>query len=839
MTRPLPSGTVTLLFTDIEGSTRLLEQARDAYGGLLAEHRRVLRAVWAAHRGVEVDTQGDAFLVAFADPRDALAAAAGAVRNLAAHAWGGHPPVRVRIGVHTGTPETGEEGYWGPDVHYGARLGAAAHGGQVLVSATTAALVRDGALVALGAHAFKDFPAPAEVHQLVVDGAGPAAFPTPRWLATERHRLPRAAAPLVGRETEVAEVAALLADRSLVTVVGPGGSGKTRLAVEVAHRVADRHEDAWFVLLESVAAHDEVESAVARALGLADSGAEGRVAAYLADRSAVLVLDNLEHVLDAAPLVGAIAAAGPDVRVLVTSQAPLRVAGEQVVRLGPLEDGPALRLLLDRAADAGVALDPEDPVEAGRLRELADRLEGMPLAIELAAPRLAIAGPGGLLRQLDRSLDALGTGRRDLPERQRGLRAVLDWSCGLLGEAERDLLAGLSAFGADVDPEAVEDAFPGAFDGLVTLVDVGLVRRRADRRLALRPPVRRYAAGLVGPERLAEQHRAVVRALADLAGRFEARWLIEAATGHRVLGPEEANILAALEWSRDHDPDGHADLVAAAGWWTTHQNLGRVARGHADLALARTTDPLLRARLLQARGTMALDESDPGPCLAAAEAWAEQDDVVREVLSLAYGANLLVHAGDAPRALEVSERALRLAVEGCPDDRLVWWAAADMHGQSLMAVGRREEARALAAESTAYLDAVGDDDPWRRFFGATFAADLAVVEGDPATALPLYARCIEFIGVVRSLSGQLLQAAGVAECLLALGRAEDGALALALCQHVDRELGHPIPTMLGPYLADLAGRADTALVAGHRTVLRGWTVEAALAEVVRIARSPD
>jgi hypothetical protein len=478
-----------------------------------------------------------------------------------------------------------------------------------------------------------------------------------------------------------------------------------------------------------------------------------------------------------------------------------------------------------------------DTADGADLDELTRRLEGMPLAIELAAPRLGIAGPGALLRQLDRGLDALGTGGRDLPARQRGLRAVLDWTCALLSEGERDLLGGLSAFGADVDPVLADEAFPGAFDAIATLLDVGLVTRTQAHRLVLRPPVRRYAAELVTAERRADQHRQVVRTLADLGRQFEARWLIEAGTGHRVLGPEEANILAALDWARAHDNDAHADLVATCGWWMTHQNLGRIGRVHADLALDRVSDPTLRARLLQARGAMALDESDPGPSLAAAEAWAALGDVEREVLSLVYGANLLTHARtDHARAAEISERALRLAQEERPDDQWMWWVAAAIHSQSLWFDGRRDEARALSAVVSATLETTADTDPWRRFLAATFAADFALGSGDARTALPLYTACIGHTGQLGSTGGQFLQACSVAETLLALGRAQGAARAVAACEHVDRELGHPMSTFIASYLSGLADKCDPALLKLARADFVGWSTEAAIDEVVRLAR---
>ncbi|MEA2296732.1 MAG: hypothetical protein QOE86_4371, partial [Solirubrobacteraceae bacterium] len=251
MARKLPTGTVTLLFTDIEGSTALLHALGDRYGDALADHHRLLRDAWARHGGTEVDTEGDAFFIAFSEARAALAAAADGQRAIAAHDWPG-APVRVRMGLHTGTPQVRDGQYLGADVHYAARVAAAANGGQVLASAATRALAGAGPeLASLGEHSLKDFPDPQPLFQLVVDGAGPEAFPPPRTLVRSRVVLP-AGGGLVGREADVEALAArALADERLISIVGPGGSGKTRLAVELGHRLADSFPDGvTFVALE-------------------------------------------------------------------------------------------------------------------------------------------------------------------------------------------------------------------------------------------------------------------------------------------------------------------------------------------------------------------------------------------------------------------------------------------------------------------------------------------------------------------------------------------------------------------------------------------------------------
>src|SRR6185312_13349134 len=315
MTPPLPSGTVTLLFTDIEGSTRLLDQLGDEYGEMLAEHRRLLRAVWVQHEGVEVGTDGDSFFVAFADAESAAEAAIAAQRALAEHPWPSDTRLRVRMGLHTGEPHIDQGDYWGADVHYAARVGAAAHGGQVLASEATRALDGRHRFESVGEHSLKDFIAPRELFHLVVDGTGPSDFPPPRTLEPIRTNLPTPATELIAREDELRVVLDLLTDARLVTVSGPGGSGKTRFALEVAQRAASEFDAVWWVALEHVLDPNEVMGAISRAMGLpelAGVDADERVLDHLRARRVLLVLDNLEHVIDVAPLIGHVARAGPE-----------------------------------------------------------------------------------------------------------------------------------------------------------------------------------------------------------------------------------------------------------------------------------------------------------------------------------------------------------------------------------------------------------------------------------------------------------------------------------------------------------------------------------------------
>jgi predicted ATPase len=607
--------------------------------------------------------------------------------------------------------------------------------------------------------------------------------------------MPLPTQPLVGRDEELDELERRVAEQRLVSLVGPGGSGKTRLAIELGRRIGDRFDGAWFVRLAEVTEPADVPAAVARAAGLPEVDGVpplDRVLDHARGRRLLLVIDNAEHVLDAAPGFARIASAGDGVRVVVTSQAPLRVAGEHVLRLAPLglPNGvhgdiealarvPSVALLLQRARAAGSELE-LDTANAGDVAELCRRLEGMPLAIELAAARLSVLEPAGLLRRLERDLDALGTGRRDLPERQRGLRAVLEWTSGLLEPAERELLADMTAFAGDFAPDLVEAAFGDAVDGLAALVDVGLVRRVGRGRLALRPPVRAFAAELAD---CADAHRSVARALSELGERFEKRWTLVTGEGRLALNPEAANILASLEWTRDDDPVLHARLAAATGWWTTHSNLAGVARAHLELALGRTEDPRMRARLLQALGTLGLASADPSYSTQAAEAWHALGDAEREAVCLFYAANLHGHAGDGEEAMALVNRAADLIATVPYDDGLEWLLDA-ARADALSLVGRNDEADAIMRP----LLEQAEPRSWLQFWAATKTADIALFDGRPGEALELYGLAMEVLRPYTSPMGELIQANTIALALTRLDRLDDAAMAVAICDVVRAEL---------------------------------------------------
>jgi predicted ATPase/class 3 adenylate cyclase len=466
MRSDLPSGTVTFLFTDVEGSTRLLhELGAEAYAEALAEHRRIVREACAAEGGIEVDTQGDAFFVAFPTAPGALIASAAFTHGLASG------PLRVRVGLHTGTPLVTDEGYVGADVHRAARIAAAGHGGQVLVSASTAMLAGADGLRDLGEHRLKDLSASERIYQL-----GDGDFPPLKTLY--RTNLPVPATPFLGRETELADVVELLTQDGvrLLTLTGPGGTGKTRLALQAAAAASESFPDGVFwVPLAPLRDPNLVVPSLARALGVSEEAGtplEETLVGHLSGKTQLLLLDNVEHLLPpAAERIAALRASNGSC-LLVTSRERLRIGGEQTWPVPPLAevDGTALFLARAHAIDSSFEYTPA-------VDELCARLDELPLAIELAAARTAVFSAEQLLERLSQRLDLL-RGDRDTDPRQQTLRATIEWSHELLSEDERRLFARLAVFVGGCTYEAAEEVAGADPDTLQSLLDKSLLRKR-------------------------------------------------------------------------------------------------------------------------------------------------------------------------------------------------------------------------------------------------------------------------------------------------------------------------------------------------------------------------
>jgi predicted ATPase/class 3 adenylate cyclase/DNA-binding CsgD family transcriptional regulator len=606
----LPSGAVTFLFTDIEGSTRLVKALRERYGQVLAEHRRLVRAAITGQAGYEVDTQGDAFFAVFAGAKQAVLCALEIQRALAAHEWPDGAPVRVRIGIHTGDAVRAEGGYTGLAVHRAARICAAARGGQVLVSQVTQTIIEDEeeepefTLVDVGEYRLKDLDRPVRLFQLAAAGLeAPSLLAGGRHAAVRLggpgagggavvvHGLPAALTSFVGRGGPVGEVAGLLGEHRLVTVTGPGGAGKTRLAGEVARRVAARFADgAWLVELAPVADPGQVAAVVAAALGVREQPGvpvAGTLARVLARQQVLLVLDNCEHVIAAAAgLCAELVTACDDVRVLATSREPLRVGGEARYRLGPLAvpdpdnladaaRAEAVVLFADRARQADAHFTLDDRTGPAVVR-LVTRLDGMPLAIELAAARTEALGVGGLLGRLDDRFAVLSGGDRLAPPRQRSLAAAVEWSYQLLEENERRVFRAVSVFPGPFTLEGAE-AVAGADAGLAVLrlVDCSLLvppLTGADGRLryVMLETLRAYGAKL--RDQAGEQDM-VAAALAGYALQVaeEASAGLRSRAGEvaaaRWLDAEDPAMRQVLAWAVDHDPAVALRLAVALCWW--------------------------------------------------------------------------------------------------------------------------------------------------------------------------------------------------------------------------------------------------------------------------------
>ncbi len=634
----LPGGTVTFLFTDIEGSTLLLKQLGPAWGATLDAHHELLRAAIEGAGGKKVNTNGDAVFAVFPRPLDAIAAAAAAQCALAGTDWPEGVRLRVRMGLHTGEAERAGQDYTGLDVHRAARISAAAHGGQVLISSTTHLLTEqvlpEGIrLRELGEHRLKDLARPERLYQLCIDGL-PAEFPPPRTLDAWRDALPAQPTTFIGREREVTEVQSLLERTRLLTLTGPGGIGKTRLALRVAARSAESYRDrAVFVALSALEDPSLVASTVAAAVGVQEEAGRPILASLterLAGMEALLVLDNFEQLLPAAPIVGTLVAAGPRVTVLVTSRAPLRLAGEQEYQVKPLAlpdplvvatpeeltESEAVALFVERAR----AIDPDFALgheNAADVAAICAALDGLPLAIELAAARVRLLSPHAILELLGRCLSLLTGGPHDRPERQRTLRGAIQWSYDLLDPDGQAMLRRLSAFAGGWSLGAAEavcsETGAGGLDTLETLdvlVQHSLVRREdgaLEPRFRMLQTIREF-----GLERLAEsgeepeireRHaRFFLKVAEEVAGELTGPG--QAVSLDR-LASDHDNFRAALRWSVDADRAETGLLIAAAIWrfWQLRDHL---AEGEARLIELLAVPSVAVAEAARAAGANAL-----------------------------------------------------------------------------------------------------------------------------------------------------------------------------------------------------------------------------------------
>ncbi len=641
--RVLPTGVVTFLFSDIEGSTKLLNQLGDDYAEVLLTHHRLMRECFAANNGSEVDTEGDAFFVAFSSPRDAVAAAVAAQRSLHGHAWSHGGPVRVRMGLHTGDPLLVDGKYVGIDVHRGSRICSAAHGGQVVISARLGELVGDRLpagvhLRDLGEHRLKDLARPEHLLQVDIEGLS-GDFPALRSLEPETN-VPQHAAELVGRRQERSDLKELLArpDVRLVTVTGPGGAGKTRLSAAVALELRDQFPyGVYFVDLTHVRDGPDVLTAIGSVLRVPLEGDQHPakiLAAHIGEERMLLVLDNFEQVVDGALPLSMLLKACPNLRVIATSRILLDLEDEFEYVLPPLglPRGPSLdevrisdaaKLFVERACKArhGFRLTLDN---AGAVARICTLLDGLPLAIELAAARVKLFTPQKLLARLGGRLQLLTGGARDLPERHRTLRATIDWSYALLTEEERRCFLELSVFhgGARLESiEAVLQPETDVLEPLSALVNHSLVMNREDPdgepRFLMLQTIRDYACELLSEDQ--PRRHTLQAAHADHFLQVVEDLMLSATQPERhLIRRDHDNVRAALEFmlAQASTRPGAGDKAlriarAMSTYWYRH---GESAEGFGWLerALAAAADPSedLKADALRMLGVMSESRQD-------------------------------------------------------------------------------------------------------------------------------------------------------------------------------------------------------------------------------------
>ncbi len=825
MRHALPSGTVTFLFTDIEGSTRLLhELGGEGYAAALAEHRRVLREAFASHGGVEVDTQGDAFFVAFPTAPAALAAAEEALQAL--HSG----PIRVRIGVHTGTPHVAGEGYVGVDVHRAARIAGCGHGGQVVVSSSTASLVEADGLRDLGEHRLKDLTAAERLYQL-----GDGDFPPLKTL--HQTNLPIQPTPLIGRTRELLEAGALLAEHRLVTLIGTGGTGKTRLALQLAAEAVEAYPDGvWWVPLQAIRDPQLVEPAIVQAVG-----SRGGLADYLRDKRLLLVLDNFEQLLAAAPFLGGLLQQAPEVRMVVTSREPLRLSGERQYLVDSLPLDEAVALFVDRARAVVSTFEPSPTVGV-----ICGRLDGLPLAIELAAARVNVLDADALLVRLDKRLPFLTGGARDAPERQRTLRATIEWSYALLSPDEQRLFARLAVFAGSFDVNAAETVCEVELDTLQALVERSLIRRWGSGRFGMLDTIQEYArerlesSGESG--NVEQRHAGFFLARAETAARELG--LGDQAAWFDRLEADHDNLRAALAWFRQSRKAALELRLAASlyEFWLVrgHYGEGRAALEHALLVNAGQPTRLRSEALLAAsslawrQGDYAASRTLVDELLALNRELGDQAGVARALSFLGVFAQ---READYERARSLYQESSTLS-RGLGDREQLSTSLRFLGDLSLIE-GAYDQASALYGESAALRRALGD----KRGLAASLcgAARAASRQGRADAAVALLR---ESLGLCAELSYSEGFFDGFQGAAVLAATEGDHERAARLFGRADAFLA-AAEGSLPPAERELHERAVAAVQAalGEDAFARAWaegrmlTVEDALADV-RAARIP-
>ena len=871
----LPTGTVTFFFSDIEGSTKLIQRLGEHYPGVLLAHHNLLRVALAAHGGNELRTEGDSFFIVFGSALDACSGAAAAQQALQDNAWPEGGRVRVRIGLHTGEATLVGNEYLGLDVHRAARVASAAHGGQILISETTRALVDHGlpaglSLHDLGVHRLKDLARPERLFQLTIAGL-PDEFPALRTLETTPNNLPTQLTSFVGRDDQVREAKQLLARSRLLTLTGPGGTGKTRLSLQIAADVMDGFPDGvYFVPLASVRDPELVPSAIAQALAISTTGSRRPIDAlvdHLRDKRTLLVLDNFEQLLPAAPVTTELLEASPGLRVLVSSRAVLRVYGEQEFPVPPLalpdlkalpdlatlSQFEAVRLFIERA----VAVKPDFQAtneNAPAIAGIGERVDGLPLAIELAAARVKLFSPQALLSRLEKSLSALGSGARDLPGRQQTLHGAIQWSYDLLNQGERRLLARFSVFARGAGLEHVEavcgpagDIGGDVVDALDQLADQSLLRRLPDfdePRFLMLQTIREFAADRLEQSgeaaAIKDRHLKTFITLAERAqpfmfGRERKEWLDR-------LEMEQDNYRTALDWAITSGNARSALLLSASLWrfWQMrghiHEGRSRVAQA---LALPKSPDyPTERLLALEAAGGLAYWQADMesaqrfyDECLEMTRTTGDKRALANALYNAAFPNVVNMSETTRPRALlEEALPIFRELGDQASVARTLWGLGNGHYFERSYAT-----AKSVLEESEALFRTVDDR------FGLGWAIHthglVSLKMGNVELARKDFLEAVELFQEARDISGLVLQLDNLSQIIRVDGDPVRAARLASAAKAHQRSSG----TSLGQLLSEQEGRSGTeglSEAAGAKAWVegQGLTLEQALAEALAAAR---
>jgi predicted ATPase/class 3 adenylate cyclase len=868
----LPSGTVTFVFTDIQQSTRLLQQLGDAYAKVLAEHSQIVRDCIQRHDGCVVDTEGDSFFSVFASADKALTATCQIQRSLADHSWPDDAVVTVRIGVHTGEGTLQGDHYVGIDVHRAARIGSVGHGGQIVVSAATHALTRQREemwFTDLGEHRFKDLDEPERLYQLTVPGL-PDTFPALR-SHIRPNNLPVQLTAFVGREAEVAAARELLSQSRLVTLYGPGGIGKTRLALQVAAEVVDEFPDGvFFVPLASLSDPNLLAGVIASALGLRDAGSEPigqMLERHLRGKRLVLVLDNFEHIAAAAPLISGLLGVAPEVKVMVTSRALLHLSGEHAFPVPPMSvpgNGPmrgveeirryeSVELLRQRAA-AGRPDFAVTPDNAAAIAKICRRLEGLPLAIELAGARMRLLAPEEIVGRLNAQLAFLAGGSADLPTRQQTLRAAIAWSYDLLEEAERSMLRRLGVFRggwslsmADAVCNPSGELGIDTLDLMASLLDKSLIRRDersdAESRFRMLEVIRQFAVEqlehAVEADQMRQRHAEALLELAEasepeLTGRSQVSYL-------DALELERDNYREAMRWTVAAD---HADIglrMAGALWrfWhlRAHLSEGRGALEEILKTPSARSMPSEQAKGLSAAGSLAYWQQDYEgarsfyeEALELHRRLADKPGIANDLYSLAF---VLGIQGDTKRARDLYEESRAAFLEigdrsGVANANSGLGLVADLEGDD-------DRALELVRSSVEDLRAAGD-----RFGEINSISLLGRIKrrmNDP-DALNLFREAVWAYDEVRNVSGLVWVLREMAALEIDRGNMQRAVRLAGSSESLSKTLGGGVP-LVALNLEDPRGPARRMMSEGD--VEKAWQQGAAMSlkEAVAYALGDD